>query len=321
MISIPKFIRFSKFRRYYPLAWFQLLRKIDCFQSKPVLFLKWMVESPFHASRYSGNIPTFFELWFIMAFAFIDLEKNRFRRTIRALFSLVLYSAAKKEIPVLLRFNGKKFSVKFGNQSPTEFWSIRSILIEILYKESYQITLPNPPKVIIDAGANVGIAALFFASQYPDATLYCYEPSSESYHLLQENLSRNNVNFLAFQTALFDKNGFSNFSLNQSSMVRSILPTTPSESDLQTEQVNTATLSSELDRLGLNFIDLIKFDVEGAEIFMLDGLEDKIDRIGAFVGEVHNSSLATAAKNIFTRNGFQVKLRQDHIVAIRSLEN
>jgi len=43
--------------------------------------------------------------------------------------------------------------------------------------------------LIIDAGANVGFAALWFAKLYPQATIVCVEPDTENFRALQTNVS------------------------------------------------------------------------------------------------------------------------------------
>ncbi|AWN35458.1 FkbM family methyltransferase [Methylobacterium radiodurans] len=42
--------------------------------------------------------------------------------------------------------------------------------------------------LIIDAGANVGVTALYFKLRYPDATIVAIEPQDENFALLQKNL-------------------------------------------------------------------------------------------------------------------------------------
>ena len=41
--------------------------------------------------------------------------------------------------------------------------------------------------VIMDGGANVGYAALYFAHAFPDATIIAVEPNPETFRILQEN--------------------------------------------------------------------------------------------------------------------------------------
>ena len=284
---------------------------------KTMQMVRWIFDSFFISKSCSGDLASLMKLWFIATFAFIDFKKNRLRRLIRLFFGMFLTSAKGKEIHVALKINERKFRVKFGNRSPTEFWSIRSILIEVLIKESYKIELHNPVQTIIDAGANTGIASLYFTSLHPNATVYCYEPSTETFDLLQWNLQQNQVKFFAFRKALYDEECDAYFDRLRSSMERSILFSNAVPSDNAGERVQTVTLAGEFDRLGLNRIDLIKFDIEGAEALMLRGLGTKINRVRAFIGEVHDERLSIEVKNIFLENGYKVQWRQGHILATK----
>ena len=42
-------------------------------------------------------------------------------------------------------------------------------------------------KVVMDIGANVGAASVFFSLSYPDATVFAFEPGSRQYRLLKVN--------------------------------------------------------------------------------------------------------------------------------------
>ncbi len=67
-------------------------------------------------------------------------------------------------------------------------------------------------EVIIDAGANVGFAALYFLHQLPGSIIYCIEPDPENFIFLRKNLQREIDRGIAklFPAALSDKDGFLN---------------------------------------------------------------------------------------------------------------
>jgi hypothetical protein len=50
-----------------------------------------------------------------------------------------------------------------------------SMLNNIVRKDSYGFDYPGEPKAIIDAGANIGFAAIYFASKYPNAKVCAIE--------------------------------------------------------------------------------------------------------------------------------------------------
>ena len=60
-------------------------------------------------------------------------------------------------------------------------------VISHLYRPGYRIlTDDNVIKVIIDAGANIGVETLRFRYFHPQATIIALEPSTENFHLLKK---------------------------------------------------------------------------------------------------------------------------------------
>jgi FkbM family methyltransferase len=77
---------------------------------------------------------------------------------------------------------------------------------EILAGETY----PSPPldpriqiKTVVDIGAHVGAAAMWFHRLWPEAEIYCYEPAEDSVQLLRKNAPFAHVR----QCALSDYDG------------------------------------------------------------------------------------------------------------------
>jgi len=52
----------------------------------------------------------------------------------------------------------------------------------------YDIDFPTP-QTIVDAGANIGLAAILFASRFPAASILAIEPDAENFKVLQRNAS------------------------------------------------------------------------------------------------------------------------------------
>ena len=81
-----------------------------------------------------------------------------------------------------VRFRGYEHPVliRAGQPDPFVAW-------EIFVKEEYKTPMTESIRVILDMGANVGYAAVFFAKHYPDAKIICFEPSSDNYKTLLLN--------------------------------------------------------------------------------------------------------------------------------------
>jgi FkbM family methyltransferase len=58
---------------------------------------------------------------------------------------------------------------------------------QVLVERSYEMPYLRAPDVILDAGANIGLASRYFASAYPTARIVCVEPDAQNFRLLQLN--------------------------------------------------------------------------------------------------------------------------------------
>ena len=115
------------------------------------------------------------------------------------------------------------------------------------------------PRVIIDAGANIGLAALYFARLFPDARICCIEPDAANFQLLQHN-TRNYPNICTLQAAVWYKNEKLDFANKEGfSAGLQVEPTA------QTNAIQGYTISELIQHFGIDEIDILKMDVEGAE--------------------------------------------------------
>ncbi len=68
-----------------------------------------------------------------------------------------------------------------------------AIFFEIFARDAYaldtKVLPPERVKTIIDAGAHVGLAALYFAHRYPHARIFSIEPNPDNFARLKSNVS------------------------------------------------------------------------------------------------------------------------------------
>src|SRR5438477_12484313 len=72
--------------------------------------------------------------------------------------------------------------LRFGT---TDAWVFKEVLLD----SEYDFLPPISPKVIVDAGANIGLSSIFFANKFPEATIYALEPEESNFQLLEKNAS------------------------------------------------------------------------------------------------------------------------------------
>ncbi|MEK6809367.1 MAG: FkbM family methyltransferase, partial [Nanoarchaeota archaeon] len=61
------------------------------------------------------------------------------------------------------------------------------LLYHIFVEEEYNIKPKTKPSFIIDAGANVGFTAIYFANRFPKARIIAIEPEESNFKLLKKN--------------------------------------------------------------------------------------------------------------------------------------
>jgi len=129
---------------------------------------------------------------------------------------------------------------------------------------------------VVDVGANIGIYALHAGLAVgPVGRVHAFEPVPDNYKRLLEHIALNEAsNVLAFPVALADRNEQRRFHLGKTSDVGSLFRGNTN----QTMTVPTQTLDSFIAEQGIDHVDAVKVDVEGAEIHVLRGMHGLLSR-------------------------------------------
>lgn len=140
--------------------------------------------------------------------------------------------------------------------------------------------LLSPGDVFIDVGANVGLYALKAARLVgPTGRVLALEPGAEAHGHLTANLALNDFAWAeAMKVAASDRAGeavLHHVPLGNDPQAFSLIANDRAE---EGETVETLTLDSLIDRCGLDRVDLIKIDVEGAEPLVIAGARDLLAR-------------------------------------------
>ncbi len=130
----------------------------------------------------------------------------------------------------------------------------------------------KPGMTVIDIGANIGYFTLLSARIVGEnGKVFAFEPLPQNYKVLSKNISTNNFkNVSAFQKAVSNSAGMLELYFNAKETGTPSLVGKSSSLSMHVS-VETVTIDDFLkDQLGK--VDLIKIDVEGAEMMVLSGM-------------------------------------------------
>lgn len=194
---------------------------------------------------------------------------------------------------------------------------IKGIYRDIFLEEECAFTPENTTPYIIDAGAHLGLATLYFKQHFPHCEIVCFEPNPQTFSLLQQTIELNSLtNVRTVNAALSDYVGETylygvmgeEFSDTRGN---SIMPQWGERGKLTKAQtVNTIKLSLYVDKI----VDFLKLDVEGAEYTVLRELEvaNKLKFIKEIDVELHLTNTTPVSEHeiltLLQRNNFSVDI-------------
>ena len=163
------------------------------------------------------------------------------------------------------------------------------IFYEIFYKEIYQLPNNLNKNLVIDAGANVGFAALFFLKLMPGATIHCIEPDPDNFTFLKKNLEAEieNGKVKLIMAGLSGSDGVMNLASN-SLKYNSNLVELPVEDAVH---VITYSAGTFLKTFVPGKVDLLKMDIEGAEESIFENDVSWLNNVDQLLIEFHSDKI------------------------------
>lgn len=183
---------------------------------------------------------------------------------------------------------------------------------EIFGQSRYFVDLDTLSPRIIDGGAHVGVASIFFKSRWPKAHITCVEPLPENLRYLSYNLWHNRLDDIIVipaalaeqageRTLYFDKTEdrwFSTASFEEGAW----------NHQQQSAAIKVSTIT--LDSLITEPIDLLKLDVEGAEEIIIRSCQ-KLNQIKNIIIEFHPQNNPKNFEKIF-KNTHHLEIVNHH---------
>jgi len=187
---------------------------------------------------------------------------------------------------------------------------------QIILGDAYRLQENISPKLIIDGGANIGLASLYFHNLYPLATIMAVEPEPSNFQMLKINAAAY-PQIVSIQAGLWPKNqklGISNESANKWAF--------RVEQTNSGEFVQAITISEILYMAKNKVIDILKLDIEGAEFELFSQEYDSwIDRVHIIMIELHDyihPGCSDALEKATSGLSFKRYLISEHLILVRN---
>jgi len=230
------------------------------------------------------------------------------------------------------------------NKHETDFL-YQEIFVEKTYFKN-GVTLQEKP-CVFDVGANIGMFSLFVKRQWPEATLYAFEPIPALYEILSLNVGQHGQSVKTYPMGVSDRIGEANlvyypgysimsgFHADESKdagILSSSLRLQISQSAIKRKEVSDehiqqmakftlnqkiefkcpmTTLAKTIREAGVKKIDLLKVDAEKSELAVLAGLEnDDWTKIKQIVMEVHSPEDLEVVQKMLRQRGFAFIIQQ-----------
>ncbi|RLQ22215.1 FkbM family methyltransferase [Seongchinamella sediminis] len=175
-----------------------------------------------------------------------------------------------------------------------------------IYRD-YDFYAKQPVRTIIDAGANIGLAAIFFANEYPDAKIIAVEPEAKNFELLLSNI-KYYPQIIAIRAALwhclepieiFDPGAGSWAFVTKHSDDPQALDQTSLGS------VPGITVDAIIKEHDISHVDILKIDIEGAEKEVLSATEAWLPMVDTMIVELHEDINPGCTRSFYNgSNGF-----------------
>lgn len=198
-----------------------------------------------------------------------------------------------------IEIDGQRFH--FNN-----FATFRGTYAAIYKRHFYRIPVISDAPVILDCGANIGLATRYWLEKYPRARIKAFEPDPELFKTLETNCREvPEADVELIQAAVWTENTTLTF---QSTGLETGGVSTTGVTDGTAMTVNAVALADYLNEP----IDFLKMDIEGAEVDVLISLDGKLDNVTSMYVEYHSyvdsEQRLSEIIRVFEANGFRYSI-------------
>ena len=177
-------------------------------------------------------------------------------------------------------------------------------LAEVLFEQDYGMPIDGPVRTIVDLGANAGRAAVYLHDRFPDASILAVEADPDTARLAARNTAADPRTEVV-AAAVTDHDGTVTFTRLPGHSWGSNVFSAWSGPDSPRLEVRSVMLGTLLRQHGIDHVDVLEIDVEGAELQALT-TDQTLAHVTTVIGELHPAILqmpADDALGVLQRHG------------------
>ncbi|TNE54340.1 MAG: FkbM family methyltransferase [Bacteroidetes bacterium] len=202
------------------------------------------------------------------------------------------------------RYQHHQFKFRDYDLEVSDFLSVAYQLKEYFHDQRLSFLSSRKDPIILDCGANVGVSVLYFKSIYPQAQIKAYEPDPAIFNYLQNNLEKNQITDVELhrKAVWIDENGveFGSEGADGGSVFF----------NGNRQKLESISLKQVLENH--EQIDLLKMDIEGAEVQVLDDCRTELHKVRFLFVEYHSwkgqKQELDCLLNVLSENGFRYQI-------------
>jgi FkbM family methyltransferase len=159
------------------------------------------------------------------------------------------------------------------------------VFTQIFINQEYALEMDEDVNTIIDCGANIGLASLFFLSKFPNARIIAIEPERNNFDLLKQNLQFF-PGVTCINKGVWNRNAIleiTNYSRGEAGF---IVSETQQKSD---KSIPATSISEIIEEFGFKEIQILKIDIEGSEEQVFQDEPQWLDQVKMIFCEIHEN--------------------------------
>lgn len=175
------------------------------------------------------------------------------------------------------------------------------VFVQVFIKNEYNVPLGFIPETIIDGGANIGLASIYFTTKFPKAQIIAIEPDPENAAAVIGN-TKHYPNIHVKEAAIWPRQTVAKISDKFGVGKWGIVVEELDDADAEDAgEPNTCTIDSVMEEFGWKQIDLLKLDIETAEKQLFsENYMSWLPKVKVIVIELHDWMVPGCSKPFFT---------------------